>query len=301
MSADADSGTQPQLIRIPTGDVTIAGDLYGPADGPFVLMTHGGGQTRHSWGTTARDLAGQGYRVMSMDLRGHGDSDWSPDGDYALPRHACDIDAVVRAMSRGPAALVGASLGGLSSLMATASLGDLAGALVLVDVAPRIVPAGADRIAGFMRKHMGGFASLEEAADAVAEYRPEKPRPKNVSGLAKNLRLRDDGRWYWHWDPAFLRPRQEADVSGVIPKDPLEAAARAFKKPCLLVHGVLSDIVDEESIGKLKGDMPHLEVAHVSGAGHMVVGDNNAVFETVIIAFLNERFRNADRSPGAAR
>jgi pimeloyl-ACP methyl ester carboxylesterase len=282
---------EPQFIRIPTGEISVAGDLYGPEGGPFVLMTHGGGQTRHSWGATAKILAGQGFRVLSMDLRGHGDSDWSPDGDYALPRHASDIDTVVRKMASGPAALVGASLGGLSSLQATVSLGELVNALVLVDVAPRIVPKGADRIAAFMRAHVGGFDSLEEAADAVALYRPERPRPKDVSGLAKNLRKRDDGRWYWHWDPAFLHPRHTADISGVVPKDPLEAAARAYHKPALLVHGVLSDIVDEESIQRLKADMPQLEIAHVSGAGHMVVGDNNAVFETVIVDFLNRQRR----------
>jgi pimeloyl-ACP methyl ester carboxylesterase len=291
MSAGAASGIEPQHLRVPTGDLSVAGDLYGPEDGPFVLMTHGGGQTRHSWGGTARILAREGYRVFSMDLRGHGDSDWAKDGDYQLPRHAHDITVVAKTLAKGPVYLVGASLGGLSSLAATTSLGERVAALVLVDVAPRVAPKGADRIGAFMRAHIGGFASLEEAADAVAAYRPEKPRPKDVSGLAKNLRKRDDGRWYWHWDPAFLRPRHTADVSGVIPQNPLEAAARAFKKPALLVHGVLSDIVDEESIARIKADMPHIEVAHVSGAGHMVVGDNNAVFETVIVDFLNRTVR----------
>jgi pimeloyl-ACP methyl ester carboxylesterase len=291
MTAGVESGIEPQHLRIPTGEISVAGDLYGPEDGPFVLMTHGGGQTRHSWGGTAKILAREGYRVFSMDLRGHGDSDWSPNGDYNLARHAHDITVVVETLAKGPAALVGASLGGLSSLEATTSLGDRVACLVLVDVAPRVAPKGADRIGAFMRAHIGGFDTLEQAADAVAAYRPEKPRPKDVSGLAKNLRKRDDGRWYWHWDPAFLRPRLEADVSGAIPQNALEAAARAFKRPALLVHGVLSDIVDEESIAKIEADMPQIEIAHVSGAGHMVVGDNNAVFEDVIVEFLNREMK----------
>jgi pimeloyl-ACP methyl ester carboxylesterase len=291
-AAAGDARIEPEHIRIPSGAITLAGDLYGPEDGPFVMMTHGGGQTRHSWGGTARVLAKEGYRVLSMDLRGHGDSDWAPDGDYTFPRHAEDVEAAVRLLAKRPAALVGASMGGLASLLASKALGDRVAALVLVDVATRIVSSGADRIGGFMRQHMGGFASLDEAADAVAAYRPERPRPKDTSGLAKNLRLRD-GRWYWHWDPAMMRPgREVADVAKVLRFDMLDEAARALRSPVLLVHGVLSDIVDDDSIAILQASVPQLEVAHVKGAGHMVVGDNNAVFETVIIDFLNRVFRN---------
>jgi pimeloyl-ACP methyl ester carboxylesterase len=275
----------PQVIEVEGADgLRLKGDLSGPADGPFVLMTHGGGQTRHSWGATARILADRGYRVLSLDLRGHGDSAWSPEANYGFEHSAADVEAVVRKLAHGPAALVGASMGGLASLMASKPLGERVAALVLVDVATRIAPAGVERIGGFMRKHLGGFASLDEAADAIAEYRPNRPRPKSTAGLAKNLRLREDGRYYWHWDPAMMTGGRRTE--DVIRKDLLDAAAAVIKAPVLLVHGVLSDIVDQESIDALEASIPQLEVAHVHGAGHMVVGDNNAVFEDVIIAFL---------------
>jgi pimeloyl-ACP methyl ester carboxylesterase len=286
------TGAEPEVIKVEGADgLMLSGDLSGPVEGPFVLMTHGGGQTRHSWGGTAQVLSAQGYRVLSLDLRGHGDSAWSPDADYGFARHALDVETVVRRMARGPAALVGASMGGLASLMASKPLGDRVGALVLVDVATRIVPQGAERIGAFMRQHQGGFADLDEASDAIAAYRPERPRPKSNAGLSKNLRLRADGRWYWHWDPAMLRTR--ADVDQVIRTDLLDQAAAAIKAPVLLVHGVLSDIVDDDAIATLRASIPHVEVAHVSCAGHMVVGDNNAVFEDVIVRFLNRVFQPA--------
>jgi pimeloyl-ACP methyl ester carboxylesterase len=286
------TGAEPEVIKVEGADgLMLSGDLSGPVEGPFVLMTHGGGQTRHSWGGTAQVLSAQGYRVLSLDLRGHGDSAWSPDADYGFARHALDVETVVRRMAKGPAALVGASMGGLASLMASKPLGDRVGALVLVDVATRIVPRGAERIGAFMRQHQGGFADLDEASDAIAAYRPERPRPKSNAGLSKNLRLRADGRWYWHWDPAMLRTR--ADVDQVIRTDLLDQAAAAIKAPVLLVHGMLSDIVDDEAIATLRASIPQVEVAHVSGAGHMVVGDNNAVFEDVIVRFLNRVFQPA--------
>src|SRR5262249_53582244 len=164
----------------------------------------------HSWGTTTRVLADKGWRAYSLDLRGHGDSDWAEDGDYTLDSFAGDIVAVATALPQPPA-LVGASLGGLTSLVAIAEHPHLrvGSALVLVDVAPRIEAAGRDRIGAFMSEHMtDGFASLEEVVDAVHQYNPHRPRPSDLTGLKKNLRQRDDGRWYWHWDPAFISGRQ---------------------------------------------------------------------------------------------
>ena len=119
----------------------VAGD---PAD-PSVVLLHGGGQTRHSWGTTLTMLGDKGWRAYSFDLRGHGDSGWAADGDYTLDAFAGDVVAIARALGRPPA-LVGASLGGVASLAAIGERPDeeIARALVLVDVAPRIEEAGRD-------------------------------------------------------------------------------------------------------------------------------------------------------------
>ena len=130
------------------GDVPIAADVSGPADGPPVLLLHGGGQTRNAWSRALVAGSRRGYRMVSADLRGHGDSGWSPSADYDLAAHAADIGAIAAELS-SPPFLVGASLGGMASLTYSATGAPIAG-LVLVDIAPSLNPAGAERILAFM-------------------------------------------------------------------------------------------------------------------------------------------------------
>jgi pimeloyl-ACP methyl ester carboxylesterase len=272
--------------------IKLAADVAGdPADPPVILL-HGGGQTRHSWGTTLEALGGRGWHVFAVDLRGHGDSDWAPDGDYRLDAFAGDVLEIARSFD-SPPALVGASLGGLASLAAIGFHPDeaVARALVLVDVAPRIEEEGKNRIGAFMAEHMDdGFASLEEVADAIAAYNPHRPRPSNLSGLSKNLRQRDDGRWYWHWDPAFIGGRfggpDETRASLVDPVV-LREAARNVKVPTLLVRGRVSDLLSEEGAKELLELVPHAQMVDVAGAGHMVAGDRNDLFNDAVVQFLD--------------
>jgi non-heme chloroperoxidase len=156
--------------------------------------------------------------------------------------------------------------------------------LVLVDVVPRIDPAGAERIGAFMRARPDGFASLDEAAQAVADYVPGRPRPSDTSGLQKNLREGDDGRWRWHWDPAFLGSfgrfdptEREAD---------LVEAARRLTLPTLVVRGGLSDVVSEEGVQEFLALVPQAEYVNVADASHMVAGDRNDAFTRAVVSFL---------------
>ena len=159
----------PQTIRIPCADgLSLAADVAGPRGAPTVVLGHGGGQTRHSWDKCEQQLAAAGYFAINYDLRGHGDSDWSPDGDYAIETRARDLIAVAAHGSR-PVALVGASLGGITALVA-ASLGFEPAALVLVDIVPKMSPVGVAKIRGFMMGNPDGFAALEDAADAISAY-----------------------------------------------------------------------------------------------------------------------------------
>ena len=259
---------------------TLVGDVTG-SEGPPVLLLHGGGQTRHSWDKCEEQLARAGYYAINYDLRGHGDSDWSPDGDYAITTRAQDL-ITVAAQGSAPVALVGASLGGITALLA-ACLGLEPAALVLVDIVPKMAPAGVAKIRNFMMASPDGFATIEEAADAISAYYPERPRPKDLSGLNKNLRLQPDGRYQWHWDQRMMTDTR-ADPQHML--ELLDAADWTDRVPTLLVRGMKSDIVDDEGVADLRRRIPALETADIRGAGHMVAGDKNDEFNTAVIEFL---------------
>jgi pimeloyl-ACP methyl ester carboxylesterase len=271
----------------------LAGESYGDETDPPVILLHGGGQTRHAWRTSARTLAEHGWHTHAIDLRGHGDSEWAPDGDYTIDGFASDLRAVASAMDQRPV-VVGASLGGLTSLIAHAESdppGTLLAGIVLVDVAPKIESAGVARIGEFMTAHLDGFASLEEVADAVAAYNPHRPRPTDLSGLAKNVRQRDDGRWYWHWDPAFVGGKfgsVDETRSSVLDSNRLEDAARSLTIPTLLVRGRMSDLLSEEGAQALLDLVPQARLVDVAGAGHMVAGDRNDLFNDAVASFLDD-------------
>ncbi len=282
VAAGVEAGEGERVTFTVGAGLTLVGDAWGPSDATPALLLHGGGQTRHAWAGTAIALARRGWRAIALDQRGHGESDWSPDGDYTRGTYADDVVEVARALPRPPV-LIGASLGGISSLLGI-DRGAPATALVLVDIATRMEPKGIERIFAFMQAKPDGFASLEEAADAISAYNPHRPRPKDLSGLAKNLRHGDDGRWRWHWDPAFMSTRDPAEP----PREHREADAAAEKLslPTLLVRGRMSDILSEEGVRIFRGQVPHAKFADITDAGHMVAGDRNDIFCEAVLRFL---------------
>lgn len=280
--------------RVRAGDaVEIAIDMAGPSAAAAVFLFHGAGQTRHSWRGTASMLASAGYCATRADLRGHGESDWSPAGDYSLDALAGDVRAVLGASNR-PAVVVGASVGGIASLLA---LGEARTAhvrgLVLVDVVPRLDFTGAQEIEAFMRSSPGGFASPDEAARSVAAYLPHRERPLNPSGLERNLRLKADGRYYWHWDPLFLDARVAEREERILR---LEAAAANLDIPVLLIRGANSRVVTAEGVAALREVIPHASFFDVAGADHMVAGDSNDAFNAPLLAFVEGALGGAKRA-----
>ena len=266
-----------------SGNVTLVADAYGDRSAPPVVLLHGGGQTRFAWGGTASELARAGFYAVSVDQRGHGESDWAADGDYALTAFAADLGVVADALTLRTVkpAVIGASLGGMAAILAEGEReGGIASAIVLVDIGVTAQKEGVARVLGFMQSGRDGFASLDEVADAVAAYLPHRRRPKSIDGLAKNVRLRD-GRYYWHWDPRFLEGRGHADM-----ERRLGAAAAKIRVPTLLVRGRLSDVIDEADAREVKRVIPHSELVDVRDAGHMVAGDDNDAFTSAVTSFL---------------
>ncbi|MGO9933809.1 MAG: alpha/beta fold hydrolase [Steroidobacteraceae bacterium] len=264
--------------------VELVADVGGDPAAPTIILLHGGGQTRHSWGGAMRQLVLRGYQVINLDARGHGDSQWATDGDYSLEVLAQDLECVIGTLRSRPA-LVGASMGGATALLVAGTHATpLAEALILVDIVPRVDTGGASKIQAFMRSGAQGFGTLNEAADAVAAYNPHRPRPKSNAGLMKNLRLRGDGRLHWHWDPRVLQQARHAEPPLFAQR--LNRAAQQVRIPTLLVRGLQSDVVTESGVTDFRAHLPQLEVFNVSGAGHMVAGDKNDAFNQGVFEFL---------------
>ena len=273
-----------RLVRIRGhGGTSLVADEWGPTEAPPVLLLHGGGQTRHAWGATAPTLAAANWRVVALDLRGHGDSDWPSDGAYEIDDYASDLLSVLEQLDRPPV---------LAAQRKVAY--QLYAAVALVDVAPRIEPAGIERLVGFMLAHPDGFATLDEAADAVAAYLPHRQRPENSEGLRRSLVEGPNGRWRWRWDPRFLTTKPEfssGDPGALLRRTEemrhgLTDAARQLTVPTLLVRGAMSDVVSDDGARDFLEAVPHATYVDVAEAGHRVAGDRNDIFTAALLDFL---------------
>ncbi len=279
--------SSPQTVEFSGVDgITLVADEWNrgadTAARPTILMLHGGGQNRFSWKNTGQVLADEGFHVVALDSRGHGDSDRAPGADYAVDTLTADVMHVLDTIG-GPVMIIGASMGGLTGILAAHQAGPgKVTQLVLVDVVPRFEKRGSARIRDFMMGNIDGFDSLEQAADAVAAYLPYRAKPRSPEGLKKNLRLRD-GRWYWHWDPAFMtKPGDDPELR----TEKFEQAARSLTIPVLLIRGKLSDVVSSEGVQHFLATVPNAEFVELADAGHTAAGDDNDAFSEVVVSFV---------------
>jgi non-heme chloroperoxidase len=206
-------------------------------------------------------------------------------GDYSFTAYAADCVAVADWLGKPPV-LVGASLGGVAAMIAEGTSDRVVSrGMVIVDITPQSNPEGIERIRNFMSSGLGGFATLEEAADVIAAYTPNRPKRVNPAGLMKVLRQRPDGRWYWHWDPKFLALGREAPSEDY--QALFSAACRNIRVPTLLVRGKLSDVVTDDGVAEFLAAIPTARLVDVGDAAHMVAGDQNDVFSNAVLDFLD--------------
>ncbi|MBL4839038.1 MAG: alpha/beta hydrolase [Kordiimonadaceae bacterium] len=268
--------------------LSLTVSVVGAGDKGSVVLAHGGGQTRHSWAAAGDVFAKAGYLAVLADLRGHGDSGWAKTGIYSHDDFAKDsnvLAAWAQEKTGKKPHYIGASLGGVAGLIAEGSLYPASFAsLTLVDVTPRVKAEGFASIISFMKKDMvEGFKTIEDAAESIAAYMPNRKSPPSVSGLKKNLKLGGDGRWRWHWDPSFLETlpaaREELQVR-------LEEAARNISIPMHLIKGRESELVSDIEVAHFRTLLPEAAVTDIAGAGHMVAGDRNDVFVEAALKFI---------------
>ena len=268
-------------LRLPGDGLMLAADAFGPEHGAPVLFFHGGGQSRRAWAGAARRVGAAGYRAFTVDLRGHGESDWAADGDYLLDAFGRDVECVVDHFE-GPVALVGASRGGQAALVGGSRRPGRVALIMMADVSPSMSDEGVDQFRDFFAASLTGFPDVDAAADALAANLG-KPRMADPSRLAKALRTGADGRLYWHWDPRtvspeFLHPPSEGAS--------LEVAAARVRCPVVMVRAEHSDLVSAESVALFHRLTPQLEVIEAKGVGHMFTGDDNDAFAETLLVHL---------------
>lgn len=283
---DMTNDLQPESDRLNAGGgLTVAIDRWGDRGAPPVLFMHGAGQNRRAWDDTARAVCRAGWSAITVDHRGHGDSDWPVDADYDWDDFGDDASEIVAQIDRPPV-LVGASLGGISGLLAQGRRTDqIFRAIVLVDVTPSLDVTGVHRILEFMGAHPQGFADLDEASAVIAEF-TRRPKPESPDGLRQVLRQGDDGRWQWHWDIRFVEGRVNYMERTELLRNKLIAACGHVAVPCLVMRGTRSDLVTPEAVKEFVDLVPGSTYVDVTDAGHMIAGDQNDRFTTAVLDFL---------------
>ncbi|MFQ5515838.1 MAG: alpha/beta fold hydrolase [Myxococcota bacterium] len=260
---------------------------WGHAGLPAVLCLHGGGQTAYMYEELGAALADR-YHVLAIDLPHHGDSD--PLDEYGPRTYSETLPPVFAAFGLGTAVLVGASMGGLTSIFLGAGRPDLVRAVVLIDVGHRLEEEGVRKILAFLSAHES-FASLEEAADVIAGYLPFRRRPPDPGRLTRNMRQRPDGRWEWKHGLQIRMggPEGEARMrnwretfSGA------EAAAGKLRCPVLVLRGARSDVLSDEGAEAITALIPGARLELIEEAGHLAAGDNPHSTLALISSFLEE-------------
>lgn len=272
--------------------LTLAMDIRQPSGHPTLLFAHGFGQTRGAWGGAAKALAQEGFRCVTFDARGHGQSGHVAGGDYHMEQFIGDLRLLAHAELHKPI-LVGASMGGLLGLVIAGEIDpDAFRALILVDITPRWETKGVERILAFMQAHPDGFASYAQASDEIAKYLPHRAERKSEDQLKPLLREGEDGRLRWHWDPALL--------GGLVSESEryqprLMAAAAKVRVPVLLLSGGRSDVVSRDTVDEFLQLVPQAEHVELPRATHMVAGDANDAFTREIARFVG-KLSSSDRS-----
>jgi esterase len=257
---------------------------WGTAGRPPVLFLHGGGLNAHTWDLVCASLRHERH-CLALDQRGHGESEWSPEMDYATESHVGDLEAFVDALGLRRFVLVGMSLGGVNALAWAGRHGDRLAGLVIVDVGPEIRTDGVKKIAAFTSEATP-LDSVEHFVDRALSFNPRRNRELLRRSLLHNLRRMPDGRFMWKYDQ---RHRGKVDPDAYARRrELLWSAVDTVPCPTLVVRGAQSDVFHDEDAERLAGRLRRGRWIKIEGAGHTVQGDNPAGLLVQLRAFLEE-------------
>ena len=262
---------------------------WGNPGNPTVLMLHGVSQQAHSWDFISLPLS-RDYRVLSLDQRGHGDSDWSPDEDYTLDAMVGDLDAVIPALGLGSEKfhLMGHSMGGRNSFVWASRHPGALRSLTIVDTGPETASRGRQRIQNF-QELPDNLDTLDEFADRIQEY-TGRTREQVLGALKYSIRQGPDGKWIWKYDRVI---RQRGRRDNLWSPEQLWECWRRIDCPTLVTRGDRSDIFADETLQRMGQEIADCTTVTVSNAGHLVQGDNPPEFLAAARAHLDRAERNS--------
>ena len=260
---------------------------WGAAGKPPLLLLHGGMQNAHTWDITAVALK-RDYHVVALDLRGHGDSAWSDEGDYSHVTHAGDVLALIDHLGWERLVLIGLSLGGMAAMRFASEHSDRLDALVIVDVGPELNPDGVGRIIDFT-SGPGELDSVEDFIARAVAYNPRRKPEQLRYSLTHNLRRLPNGKYTWKYDRRLGGARAPVPGESVpVQFDDLWERLRAIACPTLVVRGGGSNVFAEATGKRMAKTIPDCRFVTVPDAGHTVPQDNPTAFLAAVQEFFEE-------------
>jgi pimeloyl-ACP methyl ester carboxylesterase len=288
-------------VAVPLSDGRQLSALRWGIEEPQLVLLHGGAQNAHTWDTVALAL---GRPLVAVDLPGHGHSDDGRRDQLSVHDHAADVAEAVTALAPHARAVVGMSLGGVTTLALYARAPERVRGIVLVDVLPSVNPDKARLITDFV-DGPPSFASFDDLLARTIEHNPTRSVSSLRRGILHNAVQLDDGSWVWRHarhrrgGERQGRERQRADQPGAPAMGTHEPADResrfadlwdvvsSISVPLLLVRGMAaSSVLDDAHEDELRRRLPGAQVSHVEGAGHSVQGDRPLELARLIDEFV---------------
>lgn len=270
---------------VQVGSLKLHYQEWGAADAPPIVMLHGFGVSAHMFDEFA-DRMKDRYRLIAIDQRGHGDSDWSDDGDYSRDAFVTDAEGIREALGLNRFILVGHSMGGLNAVAYTVKHPEHVRALVLVDVGPEAAKEGVDNIRRFTQGP--DELDFEQFVEGAHRFNPRRSIENIRERMRHRLRPTENGKWTWKFDKRFREQEHGLQIGSELSNDETWQLFRQVTPPTLLVRGGESDVLTQEVAERAVREMPRAQLALVPNAGHSVPGDNPEDFTTVVRAFLSD-------------
>jgi pimeloyl-ACP methyl ester carboxylesterase len=250
-------------------------DWGNPGAPPLVLL-HGIDRLAHTFDHIAPRFTGR-YHVVAMDLRGHGDSEWDPEGRYLVEDHVGDLERLVRELRLRNVTLWGNSTGGRVVQVFAGRHPDLVAAIVAEDVGPERPRSIADAYARRVAQEANGWASTSDLLAQLRAAAQPLPDPVLEPYVRYGTKQREDGRIVWKRDPNLVKGFVETE---------LWRDVRAIKAPILYVLGGRSTIVPPSTQAELKKALPQARIVTMPGLGHYPSDERPDEFVRIVDEFL---------------